>query len=149
MSDTPLPSVFTVIATNGPGSATWDAEEVKRAICPDHVASLLREWKVPVTGKRSQKGWLECHAIDREDTAASAGVNLANGTYKDQGGEKLTCSIFDLAIRVGAFPDFPSAVNALGRRFNVTPKSGNLGTLGEPSTPKARNRPILESRLKR
>ena len=107
-----------------PFPATWDAEDVKRAICPDQVMTLLREWGVKVTGHLRDGIWIECHAIDREDGEPSAAVRRDTGMYKDLGGDGKTLSIFKLAQAVGAFRDFPTAVNSLGERFGVIPKSG-------------------------
>jgi hypothetical protein len=104
------------------GAPQWDAEQVKQAALP-YLPSLLAEWGVRLTGKVSQKGWAEAHAIDREDSKPSAGVSLENGIYVDRGGNQ-TLSILELAVALKVFPDFSTAVNSLGERLGVPPKTG-------------------------
>jgi hypothetical protein len=103
------------------GPSRWDAETVKRYIKP-HIKDVALELGIHLTGK-VRDGWMECHAFDREDSNPSAAINQDNLTYKDLGNGQKAISIFELAIKVGAYKDFPSAVNGLGERF------------GAPSTP--------------
>lgn len=60
-------------------------------------------------------GWQSCHALGREDRNPSAACNTGGlppllGRYKDfGGGEELTISLFDLAAKLGRFPDWKAA----------------------------------------
>lgn len=120
----------------------WGAEEVKRAILP-HLESIVSGWGVKLTGKRTQAGWLQCHAIDREDDNPSAGINVKTGAYNDFGGDGKAISVFDLAIKLGIYPDFNAAVNGLGERYGATPKvplSKNMGHVDFDSAVKATGR---------
>jgi hypothetical protein len=99
---------------------TWDVEAVKAAVLP-HALTLAREWGLRVvSGRATAKGFWTCRALGREDHDPSAGFNERTGVYTDRahGGG---LSLFHLAVALGAYPDFPSAVNGLGERFGVQP----------------------------
>ena len=110
----------------------WDAETVKQAIIP-HIPTLAKEWGIKLTGTVTSKGWSECHAIDRDDSTPSAAINLRTGVYKDQGGSSESLSIFELAVKLGAFHDFSAAVNSLGDRYGASTKHGRPVVTASPS----------------
>lgn len=91
------------------------------------------------------EGWIEARAVGRTDNNPSASVNLATGRYKDFGGEGLSLNIFDLAAKLGRFPDWKEArkfyaaaagVHLPGGRPPVEPtthldfREWNLGMIG-------------------
>lgn len=84
---------------SGPGDvgSTW-RDVVERL----DVAALVRTWGVRTTGRVTDKGWIECHAIDRPDKAPSAGINMRTGFYLDQG-SGLKLGLFDLGVAMGAY----------------------------------------------
>jgi hypothetical protein len=103
-----------------PGEPSWDKEAVKAAILP-HAVALAKEWGLRITATRpTAKGFLACRAIDRADADPSAGFNATTGVYTDRK-HGAGLSIFQLALALRIFPDFPTAVDTLGRRFNVPP----------------------------
>ena len=62
---------------------------------------LLAEFEalgVDVTGQPKESGWVECHAVGREDSTPSAAVNVQSGRYRDLGGDGLSLSFYDLAV---------------------------------------------------
>ena len=66
------------------------------------------------TGKPNAAGWLECHAIDRDDATPSAAVNVGGedklvGRYTDLGGSGKSMSFFELAAHLGRFRDWKEA----------------------------------------
>jgi hypothetical protein len=108
---------------------TWNADEVKRAILP-HAVALAKEWGLRITGSHANgEGWWECRSIDREDRTPSCGFNEKTGVYSDRGSGR-DLGIFQLALALGAFQDFPDAVNSLGRRHRVHPSNGTFGGSG-------------------
>lgn len=84
---------------SGPGDvgASW-RDVIERL----DVATLVRTWGVRVTGNVTDKGWIECHAIDRPDRAPSAGINAQTGFYMDLG-SGLKLGLFDLAVAMGVY----------------------------------------------
>lgn len=119
----PLPSlggvvvpkpVHTAVRAVTPSSRRFDRDDVLRSI-PDKVA-LARSWGVRIAGTASQKGWVPCHAIDREDMHPSAAIHRESGQYVDRGnGVKL--SLFDLSVQLGVYRDFPESVQQLGASY--------------------------------
>jgi len=72
----------------------------------------------------SDKSWLSCHAINREDSNASAAICIAStdgilGRYKDQGGEGLSLSFWDLAARLGPYSDWKAARDHFASKAGV------------------------------
>jgi hypothetical protein len=54
---------------------------------------------IDIAGREpKESGWLECHAVGRDDVNASAAVNVETGRYRDLGGEGLSMSFWDLAV---------------------------------------------------
>ncbi len=60
--------------------------------------------------KPTTKGWLACHAVDREDRNPSAAVNVGSGPqrgrYRDQGGSGESLSLFDFGAKYGHYTDW-------------------------------------------
>lgn len=110
----PKPIVKAKPYTGPKPAGHYDFDDVLTAI-GDKVA-LAREWGVRVTGKKSNKGWAECHAIDREDRTPSAGIHEESGIYYDCR-DRLRLGLFQLAVSLGVYPDVSRACNALGDRF--------------------------------
>lgn len=129
------PGVSTA-TTFGPGGPRWEADTVKAAIAA-HIPGLVAEWGVKLTGKKTQKGWLECHAVGREDSKPSAAINAKSGTYHDLGDSGKGISIFQLGVKLHAYSSFPDAVNSLGERFGVPPTSGYSSGSRSPFSGKA------------
>ena len=90
----------------------FDLHDVLAAI-PDKVA-LAETWGLRVASRNpSQKGWVACHAIDRQDVKPSAAINAESGMYVDRGsGTRL--KFFELAATIGGYTDWQSAVQLLG-----------------------------------
>jgi hypothetical protein len=79
--------------------------------------AIAAEWGLELTEKR--KGdWRTCRAIDREDKTPSAGLNVKTGVYHDFKGPT-DLGFFDLAVKLGAYPDWQAAVNDLGNRVGL------------------------------
>lgn len=70
-------------------------------------------------GEPSADGWLSCRAFDREDRTPSAAINLQSGRYRDLGGDGLSLSLWDLAARIGRYPDWRAARDALAAKAGV------------------------------
>lgn len=100
-----------------PAGAIVDRDEVIAAI-PDKIA-LARAWGLRVAAsKPNAKGWVACHAIGREDRNPSASISVETGVYSEcRDGERL--SFFDLAARLGVYPDWQTAKADLAARFGV------------------------------
>jgi hypothetical protein len=122
----------TAAADPGPAGEAWDKEEVKAAILP-HALALATEWGLRVvTSRPTAKGFLTCRAVDRADADPSAGFNPTTGVYTDRKtGADL--SIFQLALALRRFPDFPTMVNTLGRRFGVRPAASKASKASKGS----------------
>lgn len=95
-------------------SPNFDRAKVLDSI-RDKIA-LARSWGVRVAGRPSPKGWVPVHAINREDTHASAAIHIQSGHYVDRGsGVKL--SLFDLGAELGIYSDWREAIQDLGERY--------------------------------
>jgi hypothetical protein len=105
------------------GKPTWDREAVKKAVLDD-LEGVLDHLGIPLTGVVTARGWLECHAFDRDEASPSAGIDSATGVYHDFGSDRKPLSIFDLAVETGRYPNYSEAVNGLGERQGVPPKVG-------------------------
>jgi hypothetical protein len=81
----------------------------------------------------SPSGWLPCRAVGRVDRNPSAALNVGSdglrGLYRDlgdAGGRAI--GFFDLAVRIGRFPDRGSAVRHYAEKTGVgIPPGGNGG----------------------
>lgn len=95
------------------GSVDWKniAREILERL--DIVAEYER-LGVRFTKRTPNKGgWLECYAFGREESSASAAVNVGGGKfrgrYKDMGGSGLSGSFFEIAAMMGPFADWREA----------------------------------------
>ena len=83
-------------------------------------------------------GWIQCHAIDREDNRPSCGLNVSDrsfeiGSFKDHGsGERY--SFFDLMVKLGKFSDFREAMSHYANQTGVQlpARKVNGSKWGEP-----------------
>jgi hypothetical protein len=73
-------------------------QDILAALGRHGVEALYRQWGFRPRGVLTSKGWLNGHAIDRDDKHPSAGINLDTGRYHDfMTGE--TLSLFDAAAK--------------------------------------------------
>jgi hypothetical protein len=94
----------------------WRAADVLDAI-PDKIA-LAESWGLRVASRRPNvSGWCSCHKVGAEDRSPSASVSATTGRYWEP--DSRTISLFELAVRLGAYLSFEDAVNDLGARFRV------------------------------
>lgn len=93
----------------------FDREDVLHSI--GDKAALAKCWGLRIASERaSAKGWISCHAIEREDKTPSCGFNIESGHYVDHvSGRKL--SFFDLSIALGKFADWKESLYALGSEY--------------------------------
>jgi Bifunctional DNA primase/polymerase, N-terminal len=97
-----------------PRQPRLDRETVLGAI-QDKIA-LVQSWGVRIAGKPSPRGWVPCHAIDRDDHHPSAAIHRESGSYVDMGsGTRL--SLFDLAASLAIYRDWREALDDLGGRY--------------------------------
>lgn len=80
---------------------------------PVDIPAMVRAWGVRLAGKPSPRGWVPCHAIDREDQHPSAAIHQQTGRYVDLGsGTRL--SLYDLAVRLNVYPTTREAFREIG-----------------------------------
>lgn len=84
------------------------------------------ETEVPTT-----KGWIECHAIDREDVSPSAGINIKTGVYSDRGGNGLTCGFLDFALKFGHHGRWIDVVKHYAEKAGVKLGKVSFGSKGK------------------
>jgi len=53
--------------------------------------------------------WIACRAMGRQDRNPSAAINVRTGRYRDLGGEGDSLSLWDFAVKHGAFGDWQEA----------------------------------------
>ncbi len=94
-----------------PTSKQMDRNEVLRSI---DIIGIARSWGIRFDGKPTQKGWMPCHAYDRQDRTASAAIHRTAGIYVDKG-SGLKLSFFDLAVAIAGFKDWREACEALAQ----------------------------------
>ena len=83
------------------------------------IPALAASWGVRIAGKATQRGWVPCHAVDRQDDRASAAIHVQSGQYVDRG-SGVSLSLFDLAARLGIYHDWQDALQQLGAIHNVS-----------------------------
>lgn len=81
---------------------------------PDSVKlALARSWGLRTASNGpNSKGWVCCHAIDRDDEHPSASLHLASGVFWQSGQRAM--SFPGLAVALGAARDLPEAFEMLG-----------------------------------
>ncbi len=100
----------------GTSSASFHPRDDVIAAIPDKVA-LARSWGLRIASRKANSsGWLNCHAIDREDNNPSASFHGEAGVYSERH-TGTSLSLFDLAVRLGAYANWEEAKSDLGQRF--------------------------------
>lgn len=95
-------------------------DEVITAISPEEKLRLVTLWGLKLASRHTAaRGWVECHAIDREDTIPSAGFDPRTGVYHDFGSAR-SLSLFGLAVAIGAYPSKSEALRVLRNYAKVT-----------------------------
>ena len=121
---------MTAVESNGsapPAIRESVAEKKQRILRSLDLVAEFKAMGVKLVGDTpNASGWIPCHAIDRKDDKPSAAVcvsasNGQLGRYVDSGGEGKSLSFFDLAIEVGRFPDFRSAMAHYEQRAGEQP----------------------------
>jgi hypothetical protein len=97
----------------------YDWRDVLRAI-PDKIGVIQSWGRIEFTGRRRAPDAEECHAWERKDSDPSAMVNVDTGRYFSpwigEGTGHRSLGFFELAVALGVYGDFHSAVHDLGRR---------------------------------
>lgn len=87
-------------------------------IPPAEKIALARSWGLRLArDEPNSRGWISCHAIDREDTHPSASLHLESGVFWQAG--KRAISFPALAVELGAARDMHEAFTMLGIRQEV------------------------------
>lgn len=93
---------------------THERQLVLEAISPSEKLALAHSWGLRTVGRPLTSGWVTCRSIDREDAIPSAGFDPRTGVYREPGNQ-LSISFFDLAVRLGVYPDWRTSYEALRR----------------------------------
>jgi hypothetical protein len=67
-----------------------------------------------------ENGWIEAHAVGREDNSPSAAVNVITGRYRDLGGDGLALSFYDLAVHLKRFTRWQDARDHYAAKAGVS-----------------------------
>lgn len=103
---------------------TFAGQDGEMDAVPGKIA-LAASWGLRLTG-RTSGDWHSCHAIDREDAIASAGIRADSGVYHDFGsGAKL--GFLSLAVALGAYATVREARDAILGRQNDTRRATPKG----------------------
>jgi hypothetical protein len=90
-----------------------DRDAVIAAIPPTEKLRLAQEWGLRLARNSDGRGgWVECHAIGRDDKTPSAGFDPKTGVYHDFG-SATKLSFFDLAVSLGAYRSWLDALNSI------------------------------------
>ena len=88
-----------------------DSKEVREKIIAG--LDILHEYKLLKLVTKSDtpraSGKIAAYALFREDSNASAWIDINTGLYGDSGSSEKAMSIFDVAVRLGKFPNFNDA----------------------------------------
>jgi len=77
-------------------------------------------------------GKIEAYAAFREDSKASAWIDVNSGLYGDSGSQEKAMSIFDFAIQKGTFPDFKSCYSHYAKVAGVEFKASQSKKKNSP-----------------
>jgi hypothetical protein len=91
-------------------------DAILQAISPTEKIRLAASWGLRLCELRGNQQL--CRAIDRDDTNRSCVLNADSGVYHDFT-TNTSLSFFDLAVRLGAYPNFGAAVEGLSRNGSV------------------------------
>lgn len=105
----------------GPPGQTVDFADVDRQILAGlDLRAEFAALGVEIVGSApGPKGYVECHAVGREDRTPSAGVNLHTGRYKDFGGDGESLSFWDFCAAHGNFANWRAAREHFSRKTGV------------------------------
>lgn len=123
----------TSVAPNG--QVDWPGLKSQILGSLDIQAEYLRlglEFTGPEGGNR--KGIRECRAMGRADERPSAFVNVRTGLYHDSGGEGVTLSFWDFALKYGSFGRWVDVLKHYATRAGVdlgSPHAGKGGKIKE------------------
>lgn len=67
----------------------------------------------------TDKNWIPCHSIDRDDRNPSAAINLENGYYIDLGSGGRRLSFYDLMQIAGGFSSYRDVLEHYASRLNL------------------------------
>jgi hypothetical protein len=100
-----------------PAGYRFDRRAILDAIHPVDKIAIARGWGLRIAaGSPNGRGFIPCHALDREDSHPSCSFNAEDGFYKDQR-DGSTLSFFDLGVALGAFRDWKDCAEWLEMRF--------------------------------
>lgn len=107
--------------SQGMPHAVYDRNEVLGAI--EDKVGLAATWAPWLVASRhvNESGWVSCRR-DPGDRNPSASLHNPTGTYWTRNPDE-SISLFDLAVRLGAYPTAVDAINDLGARYGVRPRS--------------------------
>ncbi len=87
--------------------------ESLEAIPPGQKLALAQSWGLRLASEHANtRGWVSCHAIDREDRHPSASLHLESGVFWQSG--RRAISFPALAVELGAASDIKEAFEMLG-----------------------------------
>ncbi len=96
----------------------FDPRTVMASI-PDPVA-VVEAWGLRIASHTpNARGWLRCHALDREDRRPSASFHPISGYYSEP--FRVRYSLFELGALIGPYLDWRHCLSDLARRFGVAP----------------------------
>ena len=118
---------------NGRPRVDWKARD-REIIRRTDVRAEAERLGVRFAARPPSGDWHACHAVGRDDADPSATLNCgdghARGTYRNHGGDGGTLSFFDLAARLGEWPDWRAARDHYARQASVDGADGP----GKPRT---------------
>lgn len=95
------------------GNMGPDRDAVIAALPEGEKLRLVEAWGLRLgRNAGTGRGWVDCHAIGRDDKNPSAGFDPKTGVYHDFG-SSTKLSFFDLAVVLGAYPDWRQALFAV------------------------------------
>lgn len=103
-------------------SSTADWQELnQRIIAGIDLQSEFAALGIDITaGEPKSDGWMECHAIGRDDVNPSAAVNVQTGRYRDLGGTGDSFSLYDLAVHLKRFSRWQDARDHYASKAGVS-----------------------------
>lgn len=100
-----------------PKGVRWRSADVLEAI--HDKASLAASWGLRfATRRENAAGWMQVHAIGREDRNPSASFSESKGGRYWEPGQK-SIGLFDLAVQLGVYASYWDAVSDLADRYHV------------------------------
>jgi len=92
------------------------------------IEDTCRSWGLEFDGSTTAQGWAVCHATNRPDKNASAGVNIITGYYNDMGPGP-SYPFFQLGVEMGPYSSYSECANDLAKQNKLLSKKpkGNRG----------------------